>query len=387
MRLPVLATGVLILLSLVGCSGEPETTAPSSDATLVEAAATAPPALIQVSAGGGHTCGLTAGGLAWCWGENSGGQLGDGSDVSSSRPVAVAGGHSFRQISTSTGQTCAVTFQDRAYCWGNAVAVGAPFPPTGTFEPVAVASNLRFQSVSAGGTHACAITVGDRKAWCWGINDKGEVGDGTLIGPETPVPVAGNHAWRQISTGNLFTCGITTSKVPYCWGSDFHGTLGEGSTRHHRLTPTPVAGDHRFIQISAGEEHVCAVTGSHRVWCWGEGGTGAIGDGKTFDRFIPRLVAGGHTFDRVTAGGQFTCAEATTNETWCWGVIPVGHLGDRNLVPALVPGGFHFVQVDAGPGHVCGRTSDNVVRCWGSGGPLGDGTRTPRPTPTPIVGP
>lgn len=393
---------VLAGAALTGCAEragtptDPGTDPPTSEAT---ASVTAGPALTQISAGGDFTCGVAATGQAYCWGRNLWGQLGNGTTQSSTRPVQVAGGLSVRQISAGDRHTCAVTTGNLLYCWGSGRYVGVGIPPNdderepNVTEPRPVAPTLRFQSVSANVTHTCAITVGDRRAYCWGYNTEGGLGDGTTTFRTTPVRVAGSHAWRQVSAGNFFTCGITMANIAWCWGRDGEGQLGDGPTEQRKLRPVRVAGDRRFIQIGSGEFNTCAVTETRRAWCWGQGVSGAIGDGNTLDRYTPRAVVGGHTFDRVSAGFGHICAESTTNRAYCWGLNNFGQLGNGTISarvtrPALVVGGFHFVQVDAGSTHTCGRTSDNVVRCWGSNGSgeLGDGTTTNRSRPTPIVG-
>jgi alpha-tubulin suppressor-like RCC1 family protein len=397
-----LAAGAVLVLTggaLTGCAeraGSPtdpgtESRTPTSEAT---ASVRPAPALIQVSAGTRHTCGVAVAGQAYCWGENESGELGNGSTLPSLVPVRVAGGHSFRQISTGFALTCAITTDNRLYCWGQPHLVGIASPPSFVTEPVPVAPTLRFQAVSAGANHSCAITVSDRRAYCWGQNAEGEVGDGTLEYRATPVPVVGGRAWRQVTTGNLHTCGITTANVAWCWGWDLGGMLGDGPTEQRKLIPVRVAGDHRFIQISSSAFHTCAVTSTGRAWCWGRNFYGVIGDGTSTYRYTPRAVVDGHRFDRVTAGVTNTCAESTTNQTYCWGSNRHGQIGtgsaapERIRRPSLVVGGFHFVQVDADGDHTCGRTSDDVVRCWGgnSAGELGDGTTTSRSRPTPIIG-
>ena len=267
---------------------------------------------------------------------------------------------------------------------GEPSLIGVAPPPVSATKPVPIAPTLRFQRVSAGANHTCAITLGDRRAYCWGVNDFGGLGDGTTVYRATPVPVVGNHTWRQVSAGNLFTCGITTANVAWCWGGDRSGSLGDGPTQQAKRRPVRVAGDHRFIQISAGEFHACAVTMTRRAWCWGSGFLGMIGDGKTFNRFTPRAVVGGYTFDRVTAGVTHTCAETTTNDTYCWGWNAFGQAGNGTTVneaitrPSLVVGGFRFVQVDGDGDHTCGRTSGAVVRCWGANFWGSWGTERPR---------
>ena len=177
---------------------------------------------------------------------------------------------------------------------------------------------LRFEAVSAGANHTCAITMVNRRAYCWGLNDDGGLGDGTTNRRVTPVPVVGNQAWRQVSVGNLSTCGITTSNIAWCWGRDRHGALGDGPEEQRKLRPVLVAGDHRFTQISAGEFHTCAVNTAKRAWCWGAGFGGMIGERTSLSRYTPRAVAGGHTFDRVSAATNHTCAESTMNDAYCW---------------------------------------------------------------------
>jgi alpha-tubulin suppressor-like RCC1 family protein len=169
--------------------------------------------------------------------------------------------------------------------------------------------------------------------------------------------------------------------------------LGDGSTVKQRLAPVAVAGSHSFLQITAGWDHTCGVTSTHRAFCWGNGQDGQIGDGKTNQRWTPRAVVGGLSFDRLSAGVFHTCGETTTNRAYCWGSNTYGGLGigeasDPRLVPLAVAGGHFFSQVSAGAFHTCGVTPENQGYCWGYnfGAALGDGTREDRWEPTPIAG-
>jgi alpha-tubulin suppressor-like RCC1 family protein len=180
---------------------------------------------VQVSAGADHVCGITAAGKAYCRGANSSGQLGDGTTIERSVPTPVAGGHVFRQISTSDYHTCAVTQDNRAYCWGD--------------------------------------------------NAFGEIGDGTAGGADVllrlkPVAVKGGLYFRQISAGTVFTCGLTTDNRAYCWGSNLYGQLGD-ETLTDRTRPTAVHGGRLFSQLDAGNSHVCAVSMANNGFGWGRG--------------------------------------------------------------------------------------------------------------------
>jgi alpha-tubulin suppressor-like RCC1 family protein len=312
----------------------------------------------------------------------------------------------FRQVSAALSHTCAVTTDYRVYCWGsNADGSLGDGTETDRLSPVPVVGGLRFRQVDGGDEHTCAVTYPDNRAYCWGYNAEGGLGNGTFQPRirSTPTAVAGGLRFRQVSAGgglNDFegrdpfaghSCGVTTSDEAFCWGPNAVGQLGiGGTTRSDVASPTRVAGAHRFRQIEAGTAFTCAVTTTNRAFCWGNGRQGQIGDGKTYLRFSPSAVAGGHSFERITTGEFHTCAETTLNRAYCWGT---GGLGDgtttRRLTPVAVAGGLFFSQVSAGFSHTCGRTGPGVAYCWGTngGGQLGDGTTTDRNRPTPVVGP
>jgi Regulator of chromosome condensation (RCC1) repeat len=187
---------------------------------------------------------VTTDNLAYCWGVNSRGQLGDGTTVFRATPVAVAGGLRFLELSAGTGHTCGITRRKDAYCWGD--------------------------------------------------NQLGQLGDGTIIDfPDsrpTPAPVASKLQFRQVTTGEFHTCGVDTSTIAYCWGGNFNFQLGTG-TPGDRLTPARVAGVLRFRQVSAAGDHTCGVTFRNAAYCWGTNTTGELGDGTTNPSLRPVAVA------------------------------------------------------------------------------------------------
>lgn len=222
------------------------------------------------------------------------------------------------QLHLRCDHTCGVTTANRAYCWGNNHS-GQLGDGTGTtrLTPVAVAGGLEFRHVSAGQGHTCGLTRDDR-AYCWGENNLGQLGDGTTTRRHRPVAVAGGLSFRQVSVGFLHSCGIdAVNHKALCWGSNEYGRLGDGSTLKQRLKPVPVTGGRSFSQLSAGWDHTCAVTPGARVFCWGNGSNGQIGDGKTYQRWTPRAVTGGLSFTRVSAGVFHTCGETTNNLPYC----------------------------------------------------------------------
>jgi alpha-tubulin suppressor-like RCC1 family protein len=384
-----------LVVAALGCREDAESpTAPEATPSHA-ASATHALAFSQVSAGGSfHNCGVTTDNRAYCWGGNYFGPLGDGTTTDRLTPVAVLGGLRFRQVSMGTVHSCGVTTDNLAYCWGyNGDGQLGDGTTTNRLTPVALASGLRFRQVSAGWAHTCGLSYPDNRAYCWGSNFAGRLGDGTTTDRLTPVAVLGGLQFRQVSAGGDHTCGLTTANAAYCWGFNRYGQLGDSTEVGRRLQPRLVAGARRFRQVDAGTFHTCAVTIANRALCWGRGREGQIGDGKTYLRFWPRAVAGELLFERVSAGEYHTCGETTLNRAYCWGYNSHGEIGDGTttirLTPVAVAGGLYFSQVSAGRDHgTCGRTPAAVLYCWGANfyGRIGDGTTTDRHTPTPVAG-
>ena len=370
----------------------------------------------QLAAGWRTTCGVTTDNRAFCWGQDILGEVGNGTEVPEhcsdvpdciTRPVAVVGGLNFRNVSTGRTLSCGVTIYSRAYCWGQngvgELGIGDKTAPgicilndgsetTCSSRPLAVSGGLLFRAVSTSFVFACGVTTDDR-AYCWGWNTEGELGDGTTTQRSKPVAVAGGLRFAQVSVGESHACGLTTAGAVYCWGENIYGQLGDSTHVTRRLRPVRVAGGRTYRQVDAGGVHTCAVTASYRAYCWGNGQSGQLGNNKTSGSYWPRAVSGGLSFRRVTAGEAHTCAETTASRAYCWG--EGGALGngtfDTRLTPTAVAGGLLFSQVTAGAQTTCGKTSAGVAYCWGSNsdGQVGDGLNDfgYRLTPVPVASP
>jgi alpha-tubulin suppressor-like RCC1 family protein len=248
----------------------------------------------------------------------------------------------------------------------------SPSSPNPEAALAATASTpLSFIEVSTGGFHSCGVAV-DQRAYCWGLNDDGQLGHGDTLRRSRPVPVAGGLRFLHVSASYIHTCGVTTDSLAYCWGRGEDGRLGNGA-RRNRLTPVAVAGGRHFSEVNTGDFHTCAVTAAHRVYCWGDNRWGQIGDGTLTDRLSPVPVGGTLRFRRVVSGASHTCAVSTVDRGYCWGDNQSGAVGDGSssagrLVPTAVAGGLSFRQVTAGTGYSCGLTTQSRGYCWGSSG-------------------
>jgi alpha-tubulin suppressor-like RCC1 family protein len=386
--------GVALVLcgAAVGCRDE-ESPSPLEPETALSTAA-APLSFYQVSSGD-HACGITADSRLYCWGQNDAGAVGDGTLIERVRPVAVAPSLRFKLVSVGVFHTCAVTTDSRVFCWGgNSFGQLGDGTTTSHLTPHKVPGSRTYRQVDAGSEHTCAVAAADDRAYCWGWNAAGQLGDGTnkIMNP-TPTAVAGGRQFRQVRAGNLHTCGVSTSNEAFCWGYNKYGELGDSSTPPYRFAPVRVVGSHQFVQIDAGTDFTCAVTTTGQAFCWGDGREGQLGNGKQYLSFWPRAVAGGLTFRRVSTGSTHACGETPSSKAYCWGNNPWGGLGDGTrtdrLRPVAVLGGLFFNQISAGAGETCGRTGAGVGYCWGFNryGQLGDGTHTFRLTPVKVVAP
>jgi alpha-tubulin suppressor-like RCC1 family protein len=370
----------------------------------------------QVSAGWDHTCGVTTNDRIYCWGENSEGQLGDGTTADRLRPVKVTGGFRWREVTAGFQSTCGITVDDRAYCWGIGwLGDGSEFRTQIT--PVAVAGGLSFRHISNDpqSNHTCGITTNER-AYCWGLNQVGQLGTGTIdpIASLSPVAVTGGRHFREVSVGPSHTCAVNPFGRIWCWGFNINGELGDGTTTPSGcsidallcLSPVPVRVHGNglvFRQVSAGGGttgptgnggYTCGVTTDNRAHCWGANKFGKLGNDGTRDFNVPYPVAGDHHFRQISAGELHACAITPQNKAYCWGLNKVGALGDgtdafRQRHPVPVVGGLQFSSVSAGNLHTCAVTPSGAAYCWGGNrvGQLGDGTTTNRVKPTAVVGP
>ena len=287
-----------------------------------------------VSAGGSHSCAVATGRL-YCWGLNDEGQLGDGSRTTRLSPTATAAiVFTVDGVITGGSHTCGSyndpwDFGDSTVCWGSDVQgqLGHDF-----------GNGPYVFALVAGGSHTCGIDFGSLPALhCWGSNANGQLGVGTSNQPSyTPIRVAPLFG-GMVSAGRSHTCaGLTVGSNSglFCWGLNDDGQLGDGTTSQ-RTIPTLVSGG-PFSSVTAGGAHTCALTSAGTAYCWGGNDHGQIGDGTTTRRTSPVLVAGGLTFVSLSAGGSHTCG-VTVGGMYCWGANGNGQLGNGTTSDSAVP--------------------------------------------------
>ena len=343
-----------------------------------------------LAAGQQHTCGLVAGGTAYCWGYNNYGQIGDGtSGINRTAPVAVSGGRTFTALVVGSSHTCGLATGGTAYCWGyNGLGqVGDGTIGTYSLVPVAVSGGRTYTALVAGDMHACGLATGGT-AYCWGYNGLGQVGDGTTVQKLAPVAVSGGRTFTALVAGEGHTCGLVSGGTTYCWGSNAWGQIGDGTVGTYRTAPVAVSGGRTFTSLVAGALHTCGLVAGGTAYCWGYNNYGQIGDGtsgvngdSSANRTTPVAVSGGLTFTALVAGGRHTCGLVLGGYAYCWGFNQYGQLGDETTgnirkAPVAVSGGLTYTALVAGVFHTCGLATGGTAYCWGSNGSgqLGDGT-------------
>ncbi len=267
---------------------------------------------VSISAGLRTTCAVTGGNQAYCWGANEYGQLGSTTEETcgvdeipcSSTPVLVGVEMSFQSISTGAFHTCGVTTGGAGYCWGenSGGQLGSDTEGAPSTTPLLVEGDLTFSSISAGGFESCSVAFNE--GWCWGENQYGQLGNGSFDGGTEPAEMTIGSALGTIELSNkntllAFGCALGSDNALYCWGANQFGQLGVGSAAMETCTfvenffpcsPEPVQVSGTWSAVTVGREHVCAIDFDGALYCWGSNGDGQFGDGTTESSNVPKLI-------------------------------------------------------------------------------------------------
>ena len=325
-----------------------------------------------VAAGDSFTCIVTTDNQIYCMGTNGNGQLGNGTTTQQNvaTPVtmpASMGGKNITGLVALRSAACALASGD-VYCWGSSGAgdlgigaVGDQYTPVlvntigaSHSNPVTALSGTPYEP------YACAIA--SSKVYCWGLNNRGEVGDGTTTNRNSPVAVStssgigsrqavgiassGTLAYGSSSLESANTFAIMSDGSLWAWGDNQYGQMGQGTaSTSPQLMPIQVLGllaGKNIVQITTGMTTPCALTNTNSLYCWGQNNDGQVGDGTTTDRFTPTAVVmqtpgmAGATISLIIGGGYRNCAIANAR-SYCWGNNDAGQVGDGTLINRTVP--------------------------------------------------
>lgn len=387
------------------CSIKPATTdncTPGNDDTCNGKPNETPCKVKQIVSGSAHVCALLSDSMVRCWGDNSYGQLGNGSKLASSIPMTVPGLTNVTTVAASADDTCVIATGGSVICWGDNTfnQLGSASTSTGSGTPVTIQGVSPASSITVGYRHICTLSKSNGGVQCWGDASQGKVGNGsvttgTVSAPHTIPGIAGatsitagyNHTcttlgngkvacWGDISYGNpvesrltgspqfvsstagyavndityvtshgngSFVCGLTTANTVTCWGFNSVGEIASDAcpTESWCLVPaTTLLTDGSVLkdvkQVSTGLNQACAIKTDGSAYCWGDNWSGVLGDGSTTrtNRAVPMLLA---NVDLLAPGGGHNCAVLKDGSAWCWGWNGHGQVGDGTVDTRLNP--------------------------------------------------
>lgn len=320
-------------------------------------AATATAEALSSAAGWLHVCEVRSNSTLFCKGDNSSGQLGNGTLDATKNWVRVNSGFlrgkSVVAVGTGDYNTCAITAERQLACWGeNSDSQLGDGTTTDRTAPKLINSGYlagkRILSMDGQTTHTCAITMGGKLA-CWGNNYNGQLGDGTKNNRTVPKLInTGFLADKDVvavSTGWIHACALTSAGQVACWGSNLYGQLGDGKLDEGSATPQLVNSGFlegkKVVAISTGRAHSCALTSAGQLACWGENEEGQLGDGTRQTRPLPKLINGGFLagkqISQISAGWIHNCVITSAAQAACWGNNSAGQLGDGTYTNRRLP--------------------------------------------------
>jgi len=398
-----------VLLLVAGCGSKVNPDAADASPSL--------PNIVQVSAGGDHTCVLVEDGTVRCWGSSAFGQLGYGSQrtIGDDETAAAGGivpvGGVVESIATGELHTCALMVGGAVRCWGwggNGQLGYSSRSSIGLSEPAVSAGDVDLGgsviAIATGAFHTCAV-MQTNELRCWGLGERGQlglgstewIGDDELPSSVEPIAVAGVVA---VACGDTHTCAQLTDGSVRCWGWGLDGRLGTGNENsvgdiEPASAATSVSLGGAVLEISASGDHTCALLTNGDVRCWGANAYGQLGSSSTESIGNDELPSSepvldiGRSVSQLSLGVFHSCALDQQGDIHCWGRGDDGRLGYANTavigddeVPAAagtINVGGYTTAVSAGATHTCALLDTGAVRCWGRAvqGQLGYGTISP----------
>jgi alpha-tubulin suppressor-like RCC1 family protein len=340
----------------------------------------------RAAAGYQHTLALKSDGTLWAWGWNNYGQLGDGTTVNKSTPVAIGADTQWLVVSGGVYHCAAVKLDGTLWTWGrNSSGQLGDGGNTDRWTPAAIDSLHSWGFVAAGGSHTVALKT-DGTLWAWGSNTYGQVGDGSGSTRYYPRQIGFDNHWVSVAAGIFHTVAVKSDGTLWAWGLNSRGQLGDGTTTD-RYSPGMIGTDTDWVAVEAGQWHTAAVKSNGTLWAWGDNEYGQLGDGTIVGKSSPTRVGTGADWTAVAAGDWHTLARKTDGTLWAFGYNYYGQLGDDTSVNKDVPTQIGvaqtWIQVAGGGDHSLAISLGSGLWSWGENwrGQVGDGTTTHRDLP------
>ncbi len=351
-----------------------------------------------IAGGQYHSLAVDSAGTVWAWGDNTYGQLGDGTTTSATSPVQT-NAPAATAVTAGLLSSAALTRSGTVVTWGNNT-YGQLGDGTTTqhANPVPVTGLGNVTQIAAGNYHMLALKS-DGTVVAWGLNNAGQLGDGTSTQRTNPVSVTGLANVVQVAAGGLpgyagHSVALEADGSVWTWGYGKSGQLGLGSATT-TPTPTKVTGLPAITQIAASGDNTYALAKDGSVWAWGDNSYGQIGNPNAkHTQTSPLQVQLTGTASFIAAGGTHALALTSDGTAWGWGNNNTGQLGDGGAcgktcdTPTKITSLTDATVLAGGYVHSLAALSDGTMRGWGRNaeGELGDGTTTARLNPVTVTG-
>lgn len=251
------------------------------------------------------------------------------------------------------------------------------------------------KSISAGQNHNCAIKNNGGELWCWGENERSELGNNGTSDSSTPYQTS-EARWRSVSSGSNHNCAISQSKHLFCWGDDSSRQLGIPTVGTQETPPYIVDLNLSWQAVAAGENHTCGIQEDHTLWCWGDNQSHQLGITGANQADRPFSVDAESDWQAISAGIHFNCGLRAINEgelyLFCWGKNDTGQTGTGGAgadvnTPQQVGTANNWRSVHAGGNHACAVDETDTLYCWGDNGfgQLGQNNNSDQSSPTQVA--
>jgi alpha-tubulin suppressor-like RCC1 family protein len=342
-----------------------------------------------IALGDTHTLAVRQDGTLWAWGSNYNGQLGTGTTTQLLLPVQVGTATTWQRVAAGSSHSVALRQDGTLWTWG-ANSYGQLGSGNTNRQSVAVPTQVGtatdWQSIAGAQVNTLALRQ-NGSLWTWGSNAEGQLGDGSGF-QLTPTQVAAPSTWRSVAAGQVFSAGIKTDGTLWTWGYNYYRQLGNGTDEDAQSTPTQISQATTWRVVVAGDNHGLAIREDGTLWAWGSNQYGQVGNGSPFSQLSPVQI-GTATWKSVAAGSGHTVAIRQDGTLWAWGQNSTGQLGTGSTqqdVPVQVGTAADWQAVACGATHTLALKMDGSLWTWGNNGngQLGNGYSTGAPAYVPV---
>jgi alpha-tubulin suppressor-like RCC1 family protein len=307
-------------------------------------------------------------GTLWTWGNNSSGQLGDGTTTHKNTPAQIGLSNTWVTVAAGSEHSLALKADGSLWAWGrNSDGQLGDGTVTSRTTPVQIGTDTKWVSIAAGSSHSIGLKS-DGSLWAWGRNSSGQVGDGTATKRTSPAHIGTGSNWLSIATGSDHTMGLRSDGSIWAWGGNAFGQLGDGTTTN-RTTPVQIGSDTKWVSIACGGIHTFGLKSDGTLWAWGSNFGGQLGDGSTINKTSPVQVGIDNKWVSVAPGSGHSLGLKSDGTLWGWGKNLNGELGNgtgtNTTSPIQIGSDNKWVSLSAGFIHSLGLKADGTLFAWG----------------------